>query len=65
MRAIDAELRRLIKQCGADELCFGAKRARGARLYNVLVLLLAHAKLPWHPLVHQAEQADAGHAVCV
>ena len=73
VRAIDAELWRLIKQCGAHQLRFGAKRASSACLNDVLILLLAHAKLPWHPLdhplrgeplVHQAEQANAGHAIC-
>ena len=52
VRAIDAELWRLIEQCGAHQLRFGAKRAGSACLNDVLILLLAHAKLPWHPLDH-------------
>ena len=50
MRAVDADLWGLIKECGADQLRLCAERACSARLNYVLVLLLRHAKLPGYPL---------------
>ena len=71
---LDAKLWRLVKECGAHQLCLCAEGAGRARLHYILVLALRHAKLPGNPFygaarrepeVHYAYQADAWHAIVV
>ena len=75
MHAGDGDLGRFVKQGCADELGFGAQHAVRACFQDFLVLALAEAELPRHPLdlavgraeplVNDAEQAQARHAVLV
>ena len=73
-KMIYRKFRCLIIQCGAEKLCFSAKRFCGFTLYDFLVLLLRESQLPGNPsdaasrrepLMYNAEQSHAGHCVSI